>query len=574
MGAGAVGHALNKASGVAKLFGFDKPTNIAVTQPVYRTTMNNTASGKGMDTLNDLSLDPENKVSTDFVIKDGEDEMMLNHIARKPMFVDQFQFNSGNAPNALIKKYHVTPSWTPTYLQTDGTTYVCYPTPAYTVAEDFYYWRGGMNVLLWIVCPKIVNGKLRVAWHPTYSEVPVTYVDGGGDFISKVFDFNGETMVKFSVPYLRKELFATVNRPWVKNDQGENGAIAISVVMSAVAATTVVGDTEVSVNVAIGACKDMRFGMLRNPQVPQGTGQGAWIMGYNVPLSSTPIAQMGGTAFLDEIFAEDFPPLADATSGIYHNVTFGEEVTHLSNVLHRYVQGPAAVIASGASTPLAVESISDASALGYQPYSIFAKYYQYYLYRKGSMCYKAINCAYGGAPSQGGIVVIKAPGQLGTVIEEPWTTSNPLSHNGWIWEDSGYKPSVEWRIPYENQNPFVANAPAFPDEVNTTVSALTFFPNGSTSDALVRTFYSIGDDFRFAYLCGTPTICYGAVIGSNFKEGESPQRMRINVPKGREDDDELIESAKKALPEFRAPVVKDNNNRRGGKQPAGLSKRP
>lgn len=208
-----VGSALSAAESVASLAEtfttlaiLGKPTNIEGPTNVINDVTASVSVADGSSPAAKLSLDSTNHVSTTPDAFNGTvDEMSIAHINKIPALIWTNEFTSNRVPGDLLMKLPVCP--TMCYWHAVGDD-VHYHMPPYAcVANCFTYWKGGMNFLLKITCPSFITGRIRLFWMPSPDHIPSDLSEGGGDFISRVIDFTGDTQVTFSVPYFSENLY-------------------------------------------------------------------------------------------------------------------------------------------------------------------------------------------------------------------------------------------------------------------------------------------------------------------------------------------------------------------------------
>ncbi len=501
-------------SKIASLFGYNKPISKEPTAPVYLTTVNNMAYGSGMITQDDLAMFPENHTSDtpdNFGIK--EDEMQLRNLYMKPGLVEVWSFTSSAVAGQVIKTYYVTPTTAATYnyvYTTGKNAYKTYHTPLSVIAYQFGMWRGTIKYYVVICCSRYTVGRIRISWHPTYAEIPSSFSDGGGDFISNIIDFSGDTTFAFSVPYLQQRVYSTVEDSWNKNTAGTNGAIAFSIV-NAVNSSTSVGDSTVNVAVYIAGAEDMDFVQLREREIPSTyTGRAVVTTPSALPSSATWVAQSGEskTRFLRDLFMDEFPTLIPAKA---HSVAFvgeGEKVKDVRSIIHRFNQAGSSTITltNQTWTQLYIGNILN---LTDNSFNIFANWF---MYRKGGLNWKLVRSYQATAEPNGVITVTFGLWNYVTgAYINPSTLSNPFGRQGIVLQEMSYKPSLEWRQHYISQWGCQEHNLQENYAVDEGSSWLYFetLAGSSATTATYRPYFSAADDFTFGWGLGVPVLwCY------------------------------------------------------------------
>jgi hypothetical protein len=493
LGAGLVEGALNGASKFAALFGFNKPTSVASFQPVYLSTTNSLANGSGLNVLNDLSLVPENAVGNQPSEYGREfSEHSLKHIAQKPGLLDSWTFNATNTTGEIVRKYRVTPMSCPTYNINTTTSYTSIHIPCSLVGYMFKYWRGSMKYYIQITCSKTTTGRIRISYVPTYGEIPTNFTDGEGDFISTVVDFNGPTALRLSVPYLSDKLYKECEDTWIKTEAGNSGALAFSIVNPVISMDTTL-DSTVYVNVFCAAGEDMDFQFLRERGCATGKTRKIVDTGI-IPGLITWIGQGSSeTTMLEDIFASDFPPMIPSIGLSMQKVTSGETITDFLTILHRFQLWTSTTLVHSAWTQMNVESMDDRD-------STFNILNRYYLFHKGSYCWKIVRANSNNAEI-GTLFCVFGEPNVG-----PDTLTAEFGRNGTVFEDFAFKPSLEWRTPFVSDYAFQPGFPTFAADVAKFTNYVKWESIGGATDLGCHIFFSVGDDFSFAWACGCPLI--------------------------------------------------------------------
>lgn len=499
IGAAVLGGVSGMASRVTKAFGLDKPISLAASQPVQLSLTNGLAAARGMEAISDLSMDPENKISN--VPADYGREVVetnLIHLVTKPGLIDVFTFDSSDAVGDVIKTYHVTPMTARTYQDTMDDFYQTVFTPVAAVAYNYRYWRGTMKYRIELSCSKFLSGRIRVSWHPTFSEIPGDFSANDGDFISAIVDFTGDTAFNFSVPFLQDVLYRKCIDTWAKPSDGENGALAISIVNPVVEGATA-GDSIVYVNVYVAGEMDMDF---QEPiqRIEVAPGGRTWDTLGNLATTVVAQGEEEESNILDVIFEKPFPSIVPATGLSVQKIVSGEENRSVLELMHRYTQ-----IGQASFTNATWTLIQEGSITLDNPINLFRLWF---LFRRGSRNYKLIRGPSTTLVPEGNVFVINGQIEAGSGIEPSLLTS-PFCRNGTVVENLHYKPSVEWKTPWYSDNAFLVNAFTGMASDTDKFGCYVYWENTGANVALpYRLFYSIGDDYSFGWACGPPILKY------------------------------------------------------------------
>jgi hypothetical protein len=208
----------------------------------------------------------------------------------------------------------------------------------------FKYWRGSLDYLFYITASTTVKATYRIVWHPDIENSSVSD-DQSGDVISKVFEVQGDTIIRFKAPFISNTIYNQVRLP-AGSDEGEtdawgdfddnvaSGSVVLEQV-SAVADAFSSLDSHVACHVWVAAGEDFEFAFPQD--VP-------YLCGYDdfTELPETPPAALKPKYILHkhcDVSAEflkpfDCPVAYDpiASSG----VVMGEKSLMLADLCHRY----------------------------------------------------------------------------------------------------------------------------------------------------------------------------------------------------------------------------------------------
>jgi len=417
---------------------------------------------------------------------------------------DTWSFTSSSAAGSVIKKYYVNPN---TCATVNGSTFYSYHTPLSAIAYNFSLWRGTIKYLFQIVCSQYTVGRLRFAWHPTHSEIPSSFTEGEGDFISKIVDFRGDTNVSFSVPYLREVIYCPSVDTFTKSDSYSAGALSISIV-NVVTSMSTTGSSNVYVNCYIAGHSDMDF-----VQPIERSQRGVHIrtiidnqsMGYPVSF----VAQGSDedqSVHLEDIFAQEFPTLIEAHTQSVSFVGEGEKILDILTLNHRFIQN---LDFQGTTLNATWNQFSLDLLVGSNFEGCYALFADWFMYQRGSFNWKVlkdVNAANSPAGMLQGTLSVYNP--VSAAFDAPTLLANAYGRNGIVTEDTTYKPAMEFKQPWVNQYAFV-------ESVNrrliagwgTNMYARFVTYDGSLASTLpISVWTSIGDDFSFGWPLGAPVI--------------------------------------------------------------------
>jgi len=202
---------------------------------------------------------------------------------------------------------------------------------------------------------------------------------------------------------------------------------------------------------------------------------------------------------LDEIFADAFEGLAPCTEHSVDKVTSGERVTDFMTVLHRYILVETSSVGLTGSAVIIDEKNDD------KVYNILRNWA---LFRKGSKLYKVLKNTQSTSSGDGLIEAVNLTCE-GVIITDNFTLNNPEGRQGIILEDTHYKPSLEFKLPYYNTQAFVVNEELkiTTDEGMKNYAGLFFTPYLTGGPQLsVKIYMALADDFSFGWMTGVPIL--------------------------------------------------------------------
>lgn len=527
-GAAALGAGLKALSLGAKAMGYNKPNSVAATQPMYLSTVNSTCDGSGLNTTNDLSVEPGGLIGNgpNFFGR-AEDEMLIMHIASKPGMFDVFSFNSTAVAGEVIRKWGVSPALKPVYLiSTPPSIYRMFHTPLSSMAFLFKEWSGSLKFHIMISCNNAIQGRIRFSWHPTRTEIPTDFTTGEGDFLSKVINFQGDTVTSFIIPWLKPTPCDYVPIGYGVGDAGNNGALAMSIV-NPVTTSDTVGSSTVNIAMLIAAGPDFQ---LYRPGEQTSYEEDSWTYEHKF-LTTGSIAgdfqaQSGSdSSVFTDIFSQDFPPLNPAMGTIKQRMVTQESVANLKTLLHRYELKRNGDISTGiiSYASMTVNAIDpyDNGANGQLYPSTFDWVNWCFLYSRGGFNYMLLNANDVALNmEQTGIMFIQngtkadQPGSIGVDTQHTLITEKSWGRDGWVVEDLSYKKAIQFSLPYWGRNNFVVSPTACFSTTwsnydrNNFVAITQYIGRHNSDQQNFFCFQSVKDDFHAGWFCGGPVMYY------------------------------------------------------------------
>jgi hypothetical protein len=254
------GVALTLPSMIGDAVALDKPSNLQMTQPFTPRAWAGLAEGAGLDSAVKLAINPTARVSAmQTKLNSAENEMQLLTLITTPFLYSYAQVTSSDAANAVIKTWTLQPLMCKQTTETISarTCYVMYNTYLSAVAQLFYAWRGGFNVMIDIDCCKSENMKLKFTIPLTGTTDDTT----AANLMTKIVDVKGPTRVKFYVPFFARTTYLPVGSV-TSNVSGIPSQIGTTLQMRVFtpinSMTSAVGP-QAQINMWVAAAKDFKF---------------------------------------------------------------------------------------------------------------------------------------------------------------------------------------------------------------------------------------------------------------------------------------------------------------------------
>jgi hypothetical protein len=289
------------------------------------------------------------------------------------------------------------------------------------------------------------------------------------------------------MPFLSDQLYLKCEDNPNKNIDGCAGAFAISIV-NPITLTQGAGiDSTISINLYIAGDEDYQFAMPANRG-----GTRALILTPGIEMGTVVPQGDGGVAtnVLVDIFKQNFEPLIECRKMVLSRVCFGEEVTNLLDLLHRFQQFGGYTLAANVTQVLLEPKQSGGEDLDYT----FNIVKTHALARKGSMTYKIFDSI---STNNGGEGIMYATNRYGTA-----TTGRAFDRQGTIVENWHIHPCLEVSIPYYSEYPYIFNDVCVGEGNEPNKLEIVWQPLGVTSSRDVQVYGAVGDDYSFGWFRG------------------------------------------------------------------------
>jgi hypothetical protein len=159
--------AANAVSGIASMFGYSRPVELASIQPYKPTLLGNMANTNVPDTSQKLTLDVKQELTIDPRVMGlgSTDEMTIKSIAQRESFLTQFGWAVADSAETLLWNSEVSPVlWN----ELTGTNDELHMPACCFAALPFRRWRGSMKFRFQIVASSFHKGRLKITYDPSY----------------------------------------------------------------------------------------------------------------------------------------------------------------------------------------------------------------------------------------------------------------------------------------------------------------------------------------------------------------------------------------------------------------------
>jgi hypothetical protein len=159
--------AASAVSGVASMFGYSRPVELADIQPYKPTYMGNIANTNVPDTSTKLTLDAKQELTIDprtFGLG-GADEMTIKSIAMRESYLTTFNWPVSSVSEQILWNTEVSPvlwnelAGTPNELHFPACCFAALP---------FRYWRGTIKFRFQVVASAFHKGRMKISYDPSF----------------------------------------------------------------------------------------------------------------------------------------------------------------------------------------------------------------------------------------------------------------------------------------------------------------------------------------------------------------------------------------------------------------------
>lgn len=256
--------AANMVGGVAKVFGYSRPTLTRAADPYRPTPTTSLAMTNVPDNAQKLTVDEFQELSIDPKIAGigSADALSIKSIASRESYLTSFSWTVGTAPESLLWNARVDPC---TWAQSAGSP-DAYHFPACAMAAlPFKYWTGTMKFRFQIVCSNFHKGRLKFVYDPNAlwngatvsTEYNTNYlrivdISEEQDLTIEVGNGQSMTLLEHHLPGVDAVTQMYSTSPFTSREEG-NGVLAVMVVNElTVPNSTINNDITVNVFVSMG----------------------------------------------------------------------------------------------------------------------------------------------------------------------------------------------------------------------------------------------------------------------------------------------------------------------------------
>lgn len=252
-----------KVGNVARILGYSRPQVLSDTHNYVPRYMGNLANSDAAEPLVKLSLDSKNELSVDTRTMGlgGEDELMVNSIAKRWSYFRQFDWPEAATTDSMLTSMVVSPLFA--RLVTAAPVQEIHPTALTFAATPFESWQGSIKFRFNVVCSEYHRGRLRIVYNPATS--PAGAIPFNQTY-STVIDISENRDFEYEVKWAdirawglnaglgaapSSTMFDDVN-PVTCGGLYDNGSISVYVVNELATPSTTAADVKIQVWVAAG----------------------------------------------------------------------------------------------------------------------------------------------------------------------------------------------------------------------------------------------------------------------------------------------------------------------------------
>lgn len=195
--------AAGAVAGIAKIFGFSRPTLLTDLAFYKGRTFSPLATTVGGDASMKLTLDPKQEVTVDPAVVgfSNVDEMSLASILAREGLVANVGWATTDTIDTELAIIPVTPMLCDR--QYDAGMYNMRrtdATPLAYVGHSFSQWTGSLRYRIQIISSSFHKGQLQICYYPTVKD-PMPTLDPTNVTYNKIVDISKDTSIEFEIPW-------------------------------------------------------------------------------------------------------------------------------------------------------------------------------------------------------------------------------------------------------------------------------------------------------------------------------------------------------------------------------------
>lgn len=303
-----IGDIVSVAASLAPLvkLALDKPSNTAITQPVYPRMFADYNYANGLDNGIKLSVDPSSSLAN--MHSDYGVSSMYDFI-KTPILRHRRELSSTSPVDSVLTAFACSPRH-----MVSGTLNGNHVESHLAFAAHYFsYWRGSFKVKIYFICSKFTTARIRIS-HIVTDSTPTGAIEAwGGDIPSKVVDVQGPTECTFSVPYVSANVYQEII------DSTPDSWVAFSLVNPVTGNDSAV-EAKIDMLMFVSPGEDMSL---------------MWNNGYS---DTSPTKYSYYDTSLEQEFALPFEGLIPATYSSEVRIVASDEQLSFYEYLHRYTQ--------------------------------------------------------------------------------------------------------------------------------------------------------------------------------------------------------------------------------------------
>lgn len=252
-----------KVGNVARILGYSRPQVLQDQHCYVPRYMGNMANSDAAEPLVKLSLDSKNELSVDTRTMGlgGEDELMVNSIAKRWSYFRQFDWPEAATTDSMLTSMVVSPLFA--RIVTAAPVQELHPTALTFASTPFEAWQGSIKFRFNVVCSEYHRGRLRIVYNPATS--PAGAIPFNQTY-STVIDISENRDFEYEVKWAdirawglnagigaatSSTMYDDVN-PVTVGGLYDNGSISVYVVNELATPSTTAADVKIQVWVAAG----------------------------------------------------------------------------------------------------------------------------------------------------------------------------------------------------------------------------------------------------------------------------------------------------------------------------------